>query len=384
MKLLIIHSAYSSYGGEDRVFEQEAAALASVIGSDNLFTYTASSKGMRAMDMLVSVFFSRKHYRAVRLLIETNKIDLVHIHNFFPVLSGAVFAAARDAGAKIVHTLHNYRWWCVGGEFYRDQAGICTLCTRPNDWYSAIRYGCYRKSVLQSVAAKLAFWYYKRSGILEYTDMFFVLTAFQQMIVLAQGIAPEKVVYKPNWISRIPILQEPQREGFIYVGRLESSKGIDLLLKIWEQLPASFQLKVIGTGTLEKTLKNKYAAYPNIVFKGLVPPEKIAEEMAQSKYCIQPSRWYETFGLTILESMSQGVPVIGFAIGTRNELIENGYNGWLASEDTLKETLLMSAEYPDYAVLCRNAHTFAQGFEQTLLLQKQLKMYESLLAPATA
>lgn len=380
MKILIVHNTYSQYGGEDKVFQQEVAFLKKVLGTNHVFTYQVTSKGLSPLKIAGSIFFARKHYRVVYDLIKEHAIDLVHIHNFFPVLTGAVFTAARDAGAKIVHTLHNYRWWCVGAEFYRKEVGICTLCTQPKSFWSAVRYQCYRKSFFQSLVAQLAFGYYKKSGVLQSVDLFFVLTEFQKKILLLQGIDPNKVVVKPNWVVQKEIVSDiKNRSGYIFVGRLEPSKGIEVLLAAWEKLPIDFIITIVGTGSLENDLRRKYGNYNNIVFKGSVPPDNIQSLIQSAKYSIQPSLWYETFGLTIIESMRVGVPVIGFRVGTRIELIEDHSTGFLCSPDQLADTIQMAESYIDYSLLCEKASSFAKQFEAEPIIAKQIAYYEELL-----
>jgi len=380
MKVLIVHNTYSQYGGEDKVFQQEFAFLKKILGDDHVFAYQVTSKGLSPLKIAGSIFFARKHYRVVYDLIKEHAIDLVHIHNFFPVLSGSVFKASKNAGAKIVHTLHNYRWWCVGAEFYRKEAGICTLCTQPKSFWSAVRYKCYRKSFFQSLLAQLAFGYYKKSGVLQSIDLFFVLTEFQKKIVLLQGIDPDKVVVKPNWVEQKAMGDAVEnRSGYIFVGRLEPSKGIELLLATWEKLPVDFILTIVGTGSLADDLRRQYANYNNIIFKGAVAPDGIQELIQSAKYSIQPSLWYETFGLTIIESMRVAVPVIGFRVGTRIELIEDHRTGFLCLPDQLADTIQMAESYMDYSLLCENASSFAKQFEAEPIMAKQIAYYEELL-----
>jgi glycosyltransferase involved in cell wall biosynthesis len=57
--------------------------------------------------------------------------------------------------------------------------------------------------------------------------------------------------------------------------------------------------------------------------------KKVKEFLAESSFLVFPSTWYETFGLTIAEAMSVGVPVIATNLGPRNEMIQNGINGFL-------------------------------------------------------
>ncbi|MCW3108416.1 MAG: glycosyl transferase, group 1, partial [Segetibacter sp.] len=90
---------------------------------------------------------------------------------------------------------------------------------------------------------------------------------------------------------------------------------------------------------------------------------------------------YETFGLTIIESMSAGVPVIGFNIGTRPELIDHGKTGFITSPDLLADTILMSYEYPGHDIMSVNAINFATSFDTERILAQQVGIYQQLIHP---
>ena len=55
--------------------------------------------------------------------------------------------------------------------------------------------------------------------------------------------------------------------------------------------------------------------------------------ISESKAIIVPSKWYEGFPMTIVESFALGVPVIGSDLGNISEIIDNKYNGLLFNKD---------------------------------------------------
>ena len=77
-------------------------------------------------------------------------MDVVHVHNLFPLLSPAVLRAASDAGARVVVTLHNYRLLCLPATLLRDEA-ICESCVGHTPWRGVV-HRCYRGSVSGSAA----------------------------------------------------------------------------------------------------------------------------------------------------------------------------------------------------------------------------------------
>ncbi len=279
MKLLLIHNKYQSnnIGGEDIVFKNEVNLLQKELGVDKLFVYEVSNDDIKKFKLFFEIWFSFKHYRNIKKIVKSNKIDIVHIHNFFPLLTPSVFKAAKDCGAKVIHTLHNYRFWCISGILYRDGYGICEQCIKEKFSLAGIRYKCYRKSLLQSLIAQMAFWFYKAIKIFDTIDYFFVLTNFQKEKIKSLGIKESKIILKPNSLQLNPQASS-LKNGYVFVGRLEESKGIFELLEVWKQLDVRYQLTIIGGGELLESLKKQYSQ-ANIMFLGKCSREKTLQNI---------------------------------------------------------------------------------------------------------
>lgn len=379
MKLLIIHNKYQSnnIGGEDIVYKNELASLQFKLGKENVLSYEVSNDDISKFKLIFEIWFSFKHYKNIKKLIQENKIDIVHIHNFFPLLTPSIFKAAKDFGAKVIHTLHNYRFWCISGILYRDGYGICEQCIKENFSLAGIKHQCYRKSLLQSLVAQASFWFYRIKKIFDTIDYFFVLTNFQKEKVKSFGIRESQIILKPNSLT----LNSPfssSKDGYIFVGRMEESKGIIELLKVWKQLDARYKLTIIGGGELLESLTKQYSQ-ENILFLGKCSRGETLQNIASAEYLIQPSLWYETFGLTIIEAFSCATPVIGLNIGTRKDFIEHGVNGFICNLNELKVTIEQSLSYEAHELLCKNAFLKAKEFYNDAVITKQIEIYKSIL-----
>ena len=379
MKILIIHNKYQSnnIGGEDIVYKNELNALREKLGCENVFCYEVSNDNINKFKLLFEIWFSKKYYKEVAKIIKENDIDIVHVHNFFPLITPAVFKAAKDSKAKVVHTLHNYRLWCISGILYRDGFGICEICAHKKISLSGILNKCYRKSLLQSFVAQLAFWFYKLIGAFNNIDYFFVLTNFQKNKVKSLGVSESKIILKPNSLQ-MSFDMETQKHNYVYVGRLEESKGILNLLEIWDKFDEKYILTIVGGGDIEAELRRKYKK-PNIIFKGKCSREETMAIVSHSKYLLQPSLLYETFGLTIIEAMGTGVPVIGYDIGTRSDFIKDGINGFLSSPNELKNVIERSYDYGDYDMLSKAAKESVKQYKNEYVIEKQIEIYKNIL-----
>ncbi len=103
--------------------------------------------------------------------------DVVHIHNFFSVISPSVYYACKEEGVPVVQTLHNYRLACPAASFYRD-GKICEECLDRGPFH-AVKYGCYRESKLATAAlATMLEVHRKKNTWTEMVDCYVALTEF--------------------------------------------------------------------------------------------------------------------------------------------------------------------------------------------------------------
>lgn len=377
MKVLMVHNFYQSTltGGEDIVFQREKKSLEANLGHQNVFSYTVCNDSIRLWKLPFQIWMNRRACLDIQTIIKEQSIDLVHVHNFFPILTPQIFVAAKQAGARVVHTLHNYRWWCLSGTlFYKHD--ICKRCVSKRLMWPGIVRGCYRGSKAQSLLAALAFAWYKRKKVIDSIDAWLVLSEHQRDRV-AQWLPLNKIFLKPNAVAQ-QLDVTPQKQGFVFVGRLEAGKGIEVLCQAWAKFDSSYPLTIIGDGPLRQSLQAKTSHLP-IQFLGNLSHKETQHQLAAAKFCIHPSLYYETFGLVMLEAMSLGTPVIGLNIGTRPEFIKHGHNGLLASHDNLSQVIADSVRY-DYEKLSANAKKTAQDFREDPVLNQQVKVYEEVLS----
>ncbi len=118
------------------------------------------------------------------------------------------------------------------------------------------------------------------------------------------------------------------------VGRLSWEKGQELLLKaapgIIKKVPNA-KFLIVGDGPLRKFLENlaeKEGLGDRVLFMGV--REDIPEILKTSDCYVLPSK-YESFGLTILEAMAAGIPVVATDVGGVSEIVKHGETGLLIS-----------------------------------------------------
>ena len=128
-------------------------------------------------------------------------------------------------------------------------------------------------------------------------------------------------------------------------------------------------LKIIGVGSQEKYLRR--LAGPTIEFLGALTDQEVVAYYRQSKAFLFPGS--EDFGLTMVEAMSFGKPVLAYKGGGAKEIIEEGKSGLFFTSQTVtavKEAIIRSEDirFNSEAIINRSEKfsfkTFAKAFEE--------------------
>lgn len=329
--ILIVHNYYQIPGGEDTVVANEKRMLESHGHKVVLYSRNNSElKEMLKLQKLMLPFttvFNPRTYKDIRRLIKKEQIDVVHVHNTLNLISPAVYYAARAMKVPVLQTVHNFRLLCPGATFYRD-GHICEDCVSKG-LMSAVKHNCYRGSKLQTLACVISTKIHRMTGIYGKIN-YICLTEFNKNKLLQlKQINADRVFVKPNFVEAFtdePIPYEKRENQFIFVGRLDKLKGIDILFEVWKQMGTTApKLIVCGTGPMEGWCKDflKDNSECNIEMRGFVPNEEAKKLIANSKALILPTQWYEGFPMTIVEAFSVGTPVIGSNLGNVGSLISD-------------------------------------------------------------
>lgn len=325
MRVLQVHNFYRQAGGEDVVVANEAAMLTATGHDVHLWSaHNDSIVGLRAkLRTAWEAPYSRRVRAALATEIRRFDADVVHAHNFFPLLTPAIYDACRDAGVPVVQTLHNYRTICAGALLSRD-GRPCELCISRSPYHGAL-HACYRQSHGESLAAARMIAWHRRCATWQHkVDRFIALTRFAKSKFVAAGFPEDKIAVKPNFVEdRGDAITEHERRGALFAGRLSVEKGVATLLRAWRTL--DLPLRIAGEGPLAEAVRA--AATPDVTVLGLLTPHDLRAEMARARFLVMPSETYETFGLTLIEAFCRGLPVIASRLGAMAEIVDDGVTG---------------------------------------------------------
>lgn len=329
--VLLIHERYRQRAGEDAVFDAELALLRRMghdvrtLVVDNDAIPDDPNLAQRARLAIETVWSSRAA-RLVANRIGERPVDIVHVHNTFPLLSPSIYRAARGSGAAVVQTIHNYRAMCPAATLFRDGQPCEDCVGRVVPWPSVL-HGCYRGSRVQTlpVAAMVAV-----HGLLPTwgdVDAFIVLTDFAAAKLAEGGLPAERLHVKANFISPDPGARQSPGHGFLFVGRLSPEKGIGTVMDAAPMLAPGIVIRVAGDGPQNGLLLEAAARHASLQPLGRLAPDLVALELGRCRALVFPSLWYEGLPMTILEAFAAGVPVIAARRGAAETLVRDGETG---------------------------------------------------------
>lgn len=171
-----------------------------------------------------------------------------------------------------------------------------------------------------------------------------------------------------------------------YVGRLAPKKGVQVLLSAFSVIKKKqkwdIKLKLAGDGPMREKLEGlakKLGIQDDVEFLGSMSNVEVRELMSKSTLHIVPSE-IESFGLVVLEAMSEGTCVICTSVGGLPELVRDGWNGALIppnNVDALVEKIEYLLDNPNFRLnLVRNAVETVKKYDWMIVAEKTVESYE--------
>jgi glycosyltransferase involved in cell wall biosynthesis len=348
MRVIVAHNRYQFSGGEDAVVRDEVAMLrqhghcVELLELNNDIIEGIPGKLIASS----SIFYSANSRKRLRNTICNFRPDILHVHNWFPLLSPSIIWEADAAGIAVVQTLHNYRMLCANALLYRN-GSVCTDCLGKSLPIDGIVHGCYRDSRAGSAIVTAAYAFHRIIHTWDRVDLFIAVSDFEREILVRGGLPTEKVVVKPNIVVSASRKEEIHTEdAALYVGRLSPEKGIGTLLSAWNTGKIQLRLKIVGDGPMIDEVRSCAASNQRVEYLGSRPSDDVYGEMAKAKFLVCPSECYETFGRIVVEAFSQGTPVLAADIGCMRELVEEGVTGYSYSPGNVDALVAGTLNFP--------------------------------------
>jgi glycosyltransferase involved in cell wall biosynthesis len=331
LRIVIAHNYYRIPGGEDETLRRERDLLRSE--GHHVKEFIRRNSEISRINIFANArlaartVWSKDSEEAMLELLKTERPDVVHFHNTFPLLSPSVYYACHEAGVPVVQTLHNARLFCPGGNLERKHR-ICEDCKGKKVAWPSVVHACYRKSHIQTgvVAAMLSVHWQLKTWE-KMVTLYIVSTPFYRRKFIEAGFPEDKLVVKPHFVEDPGVLHRDQ--GYAaFVGRLAPEKGVPTLVRAWEKL-RNVPLKIRGEGPLlgdVQKFARRHAG--NVELLPRLERKGLNHLMAGARFLVWPSEgYYETFGYVAVEAFACGLPVIASRVGVAEEIVRDQVTG---------------------------------------------------------
>lgn len=366
MRVLILGNSINLSGGAHAAFLDHVKVLQAddtyIVEKKSLESFGVSPADVNVyqnLDFVSKVFRTPAYLFNVRiffgLLFSCLKFrpHIVHLHLYIGGLTVAAVVAAKLCGAKVCHTVHDYRSICARNAMLDLNGDICDACVTSPEAILRINCTGYSKS------ANLVLFFESRLRQMVQrvfrVDWYIFVSHFAQQKHIEAEIPISNYSVNYNYVKRE--LNNNQTETtslassriarigiptIAYIGRLSLEKGIVELCREFVKSSLECRILIIGDGPERECLKELCSQDERVCFVGHVERSEIYNMLRDwIDAVILPSAWYENNPLSLIEAQMLGVPAIAANIGGIPEIITHETNGLLFKRFDYKNAIKM-------------------------------------------
>ena len=298
----------------------------------------------RGFQKAINAVFSAEQYNEIKKWTEGKKFDVIHVQNYLSGLSPSLLKFLKEQkkqGVRLIFTAHEYSGICANSCLYNyGKNAVCERCIGSNFKLRCAFLNCDRRGYLYSLLKGIrALIYYNRERIKDLFDNVICVSEFQKQKYLQDGYAPEKLTFIQNPISDVFFVSKilEKKKQILYYGRISPEKNIKLLIDSFNEMIkepdfSEYKLLLIGSDSAYKNDLRRHVQdlriEKSVTFCGMMPQEEVVKHVGESMICVQPAKLYETFGLTVVESLAAATPCVVSDIGAVGETARQ-YGGYL-------------------------------------------------------
>jgi glycosyltransferase involved in cell wall biosynthesis len=292
----------------------------------NVTVHSLKSKA-RVLSPLITHQTGHPGLKASRLkeILNNGKFDVIHFHNI-SLIGPKVLSYG--TGIKL-YTLHEHWLVCPTHVLWKFNRVACT------------RKHCFACTIHAKRPIQL--WRYTNflSNMLKNIDAFIAPSLFTRDKHREMGLVVKSpIVHIPHFLyppvpSNIATDKESPhpRPYFLFVGRLEKLKGIQVLIEAFRSY-RECDLLIIGAGTYESHLRHLARGLAHVHFLGYLEYKRLQVLFRYAIAAMVPSIGYEVFPLVILEVFAQQTPVIVHNLGPLPEIVQQSGGGLIYDDES--------------------------------------------------
>lgn len=215
------------------------------------------------------------------------------------------------------------------------------LWSDTHQYINELKYNKYFKKIISLVLNRLRVWDYVAASRV---DHFISNSETVKKRIEKYYRRSSEVIYPPVNVDKFyssDLSHQKKEDQYFLAGcRLAPYKRIDILIEAFLDLGEDYKLKVFGDGVDLKRLKKLAKNAKNIEFLGRVNSQQLAKLYSQAQAYLNPQE--EDFGITVIESLASGRPVIAYSKGGALETVKNKESGLFfhqQNKEAVKEVL---------------------------------------------
>jgi glycosyltransferase involved in cell wall biosynthesis len=273
----------------------------------------------RALRPIFQLIDAYNPLMAARLRTKLRELQpqVVNCHNL-QGFSVSAWTAAKSFGVPVVQTIHDYYLGCPRSAMWRPRRGNCVIPCMECRIFSLPR------RVLSDIPAAVTCVSHRVFDRLTNAGTFSDPRTNKQPVRIIRGNNPHRVEVAAK-------SSDPSKLTLGFMGRIDPSKGLDILLDAVVRFPRQrLALLIAGKGDSSylQSLRVAAAHHANVQFLGHVAP---AAFFPRIDLLVVPSRWEDPFPRVFHEALAYGVPSLVTPQGGLPEVIRPGKNGFLAA-----------------------------------------------------
>lgn len=317
------------------------------------------------------------------------KIDIIHIHS---ISNPYLISKLLEIG-PVVRTMHEPRMFCPGqGKFWKKSESICNVKFGLKCFIYAYSKKCCNRNPRRLIKA------YKNTQFeINVNDRYkfvHVGSDYMKNEAVKAGFSNNNIKILPFFTKKIneKNIRDASNDKIIsllFIGRLSITKGVHYAINsVVDIIKKGYKVRfdIIGSGHDENYFKSKVPSKykSNIIFHGWKNKNYINKLLSNSYLLLFPSIYPEAFGISGIEAMMHGKPVVGFNVGGVSSWLFHDRTGFLVkpkdTEGLTKSIISLIKDTKKYRNFSINSRKMAlQLFEEKKHFNRLIYLYEQIL-----